>query len=277
MNNIEYIELAILLINQLIDGKNNMLTYISDTKDNNALKFKIRNYHKWTQRLNSLKSNTEFINATLDEDLILNQKFTTHLERKMIEILNTNKLKDIKEDEDQLAKLIKSKNGQSNDANDDDDDDDNNDDELNSKPFNTVVTNSKTKHKIDSKGGAKKLPKDVHGYQAIVTKINTMNIDGIPKQLINQERPKDDYGGAVYDLKLVTGFGPINADKFVTEGITLEVLLHDWNKFVEADKTNAIIMVNKIARPETIDVSRWQAMCDERRHSYQMDLLKEKN
>jgi len=93
MNNIEYIELAILLINQLIDGKNNMLTYISDTKDNNALKFKIRNYHKWTQRLNSLKSNTEFINATLDEDLILNQKFTTHLERKMIEILNTNKLK----------------------------------------------------------------------------------------------------------------------------------------------------------------------------------------
>lgn len=273
MNNKEYIELAISLINQLIDGKNNMLTYISDTKENNAIKFKVRNYHKWVQRLAALKTNNDFLNSTLDEDLILSQKFTTHLERKMIEILETSKLKDIKEDKEQLDKLIKSKNKSGDDSGDDNGDNDSDSDELDSNPLDIITTTVKKKRKTDS--GGKKIPKDEHGYQAIVTKINTMNIEGIPKQLINQERPKDEYGGAVYDLKLVTGFGPKSADKFVTEGITLEVLLHDWNKFVEANKNNAIIMVNKIPRPDTIDVSRWNTMDEGKRHSIQMEILKQ--
>lgn len=263
MSNLEYLELAVSLINQLIDGKNTMLNYISDSKQSNGIKFKVRNYHKWIQRLNGLKTDNDFINANLDEDLILSQKFTTHLERKMIEILETKKLKDIKEDKDELAKLVKTKNKN------------NDDDKLDSEPIDPISTTVTKKRKTEG-GGKKSLPKDAHGYQAIVTKINTMNIEGIPKQLIDQERPKDEYGGAVYDLKLVTGFGPKSADKFVSEGITLEVLLHDWNKFVEADKSNAIIMVNKIGRPATIDQSRWEAMTNEKRHSYQMDMLKQK-
>lgn len=262
MSNSEHLDLAILLINQLIDGKNAMLNYISDSKQSNGIKFKVRNYHKWIQRLNSLKTDEDFMKSEFNEDLILSQKFTTHLERKMIEILETKKLKDIKEDKDELAKLIKTKNKK------------NDDDELDSEPIDPISNTVSKKRKEG--GGKKTLPADIHGYQGIVTKINTMNIEGIPKQLINQERPKDEYGGAVYDLKLVTGFGPKSADKFVSEGITLEVLLHDWNKFVEADKSNAIIMVGKIARPDTIDLSRWKAMTDEKRHSYQMDMLKQK-
>ena len=263
MTTIDFIELAKSLINQLIDGKNNMLIYISNSKENNAIKFKIRNYNKWIQRLNNLKDSDSFINSSLDEDLILSQKFTDHLERKLIEILNTNKLKDIIEDKKLLSKLIKSKNKIS-------------DNDLDNKSFDTITTSVENNRKVENIIENNKIPKDKHDYQSIVTKINTMNIEGIPKQLINQERPKDEYGGAVYDLKLVTGFGPKSADKFINEGITLEVLLHDWNKFVEVDSNNAIIMINKMPRPTTIDVSRWEEMSEEKRHSYQMEMLKKK-
>ena len=50
MTTIDFIELAKSLINQLIDGKNNMLIYISNSKENNAIKFKIRNYNKTMQK-----------------------------------------------------------------------------------------------------------------------------------------------------------------------------------------------------------------------------------
>lgn len=259
MKNVEYLDLAIDLINKLIEGKNNMLNYISNSKESTPIKFKIRNYHKWIQNINSLKSDDKFIKSKLTKDLILSQKFTTHLENKMIEILETKNLKDIQEDETELKKLIKSKNIKKKD-----------DDGLDSEAI-TSTDIKKTNINND-----KSLPKDEHGYQAIVTKINTMNIEGIPKQLIDQERPKDGYGGAVYDLKLVTGFGPKSADKFVSEGITLEVLLHDWNKFVEANNNNSLIMISKIGKPDTIDQSKWNSMTDEKKHSYQMDMLKNK-
>ena len=35
-------------------------------------------------------------------------------------------------------------------------------------------------------------------------------------------------------------------------------------------------MINKMPRPTTIDVSRWEEMSEEKRHSYQMEMLKKK-
>lgn len=266
-NTQEFLEISINLIQELINVKSEIIEYLNDIKEVQSIKFKIRSYQKWIQILNKLKNDKNIQKTNISSEIIKDQKFTSGLEKKLIQILNTNKIIDIEEDKNRLNDLKKqhinknSKEGISiknnNTSNQDESD--------------IILSNSNiTSIKI--------LPKDEHNIQKLVTKINTIEIEGIPKQLINQSRPKDDYLGAIYDLKLVTGIGPKNAEKFANEGITVEVLLHDWNKFVEKNKRNSIIMLNKIGKPTNIsfDDYSWNKLSDEKKHSYQATFLNKK-
>jgi len=90
-----FFEKAILLINELIDIKNKQTTiYTSNnnTKESTALLFKIKNYKKWIEILKEHIKNNISINNEVD---IKNLKCTLKLEQRLIELLNTNNIKDI--------------------------------------------------------------------------------------------------------------------------------------------------------------------------------------
>lgn len=260
-SNSEFIDESIRLIDELINVKSDIISYLTDTKEIQSLKFKIRSYQKWIQILKRIKEDENFLSSLLDEKAIKQQKFTTGLQTRLLQILEHKTFDDIKEYKERLKKLIENNksNTKTTDSND------------------TVITNSNDTV-ITNITAIKSLPKDPHNIQNVVTKINTMEIEGIPKQLINQSRPRDDYLGAIYDLKLVTGIGPKNAEKFANEGLTVEVLLHDWNKYVEKDKKNSIIMLNKLGKPNTCNINdyEWNKLSDEKKHSYQSIFLNRK-
>ena len=57
-------------------------------------------------------------------------------------------------------------------------------------------------------------------------------IEAIPKKLAEEgERPNDPIEAAIYDMRLLFGFGPANARKVVNEGCRLEILLDEWKDY----------------------------------------------
>lgn len=257
---VNFISLCIELINKLIESKEKINKYYKIQKKNQELTgntFKIRSYQKWKQKLNLLENNELFLNNEITIHLIKKLEFSSSLEKKIIEIFETKTLKDLNEDLkliEQLEKECKNSNKNTNQNSKDGDED--------------IIISSINEHN--------KLKKDKFNIQDKVTKINTSSIEGIPKQLINLDRPKDECGGAIYDLKLVTGIGPRNAEKFVNDGITLEVLLHDWNQYVEKDKNNSILMINKINKPSNYTDIEWNKYSHEKQHDLKLRLLRNK-
>ena len=208
-----------------------------------------------------MRKKTNFKNIKIDKNTDLSKfKFTKGLETKLIEIITTGKIKDIDIEEENLKKL-KASNPTVDTSNDE----------------STIID---TKLSSTSSNIIKEnvIPKDKYKLQNVVNKLDISGYDSIPKQLITQDRPSDEFNGAIYDLNLVTGIGNKNAEKFVKEGITIEVLLHDWNKFVEKDKNNSIIMINKIPRTSNhiIDQDTWDSLTEEKKHHYQLEILNNK-
>jgi hypothetical protein len=79
-------------------------------------------------------------------------------------------------------------------------------------------------------------------------KSNLHNIEAIPKKLAEEgERPTNPIESAIYDLRLVFGFGPANARKMVNKGCRLELLLNEWTDYVEKNGDN--IMIDKMEIP----------------------------
>lgn len=254
----EFISLSIQLINKLIGSKEKINKYYKFQKKNQELTgntFKIRNYQKWKQKLSHLDKNELFINNDLNINLIKKLDLSSSLEKKLIEIFETKTLKDLNEDLKLLEKLEKECKNSNQNLNKNSKDED-------------IIISSINEHN--------KLKKDKFNIQDKVTKIDTSSIEGIPKQLINLDRPNDECGGAIYDLKLVTGIGPKNAEKFINDGITLEVLLHDWNQYVEKDKNNSILMINKINKPNNYTDIEWNKYSHEKQHDLKLRLLRNK-
>ena len=60
------------------------------------------------------------------------------------------------------------------------------------------------------------------------------DIEAIPKKLAEEgDRPSDPIEAAIYDMRLLFGFGPANARKVVNEGCRLEILLNEWAEYKE--------------------------------------------
>lgn len=59
-------------------------------------------------------------------------------------------------------------------------------------------------------------------------------IEAIPKKLAEEgDRPSDPIEAAIYDMRLLFGFGPANARKVVEAGCRLDILLNEWKEYKE--------------------------------------------
>jgi DNA polymerase/3'-5' exonuclease PolX len=105
----------ILLINELITIRTQqMLIYktLSNTKESNSLPFKIKNYKKWIETinqhiLNNSNSNNSSINIKNKSDIV-NLKLTDKLELYLIELFETDNIKEINNAKIDLIKLKES-------------------------------------------------------------------------------------------------------------------------------------------------------------------------
>jgi DNA polymerase/3'-5' exonuclease PolX/predicted flap endonuclease-1-like 5' DNA nuclease len=255
--NKEFLQKCIDSIEELIQYKNKIQSLYkknSDNKNAQAVSFKIRSYQKWLQKLNLLMKDDNFLDKSIDVIFIKSMELTKGLEHKLIEIYEKGKLEDIEKDKELIASLEK---------------------EIGKKEIGKI-DNKKQTNIISIKKPNKKLTMDKFKIQNVVDKIDVSQIEGIPKQLIDQERPVDERGGAIYDLRLVSGIGEKNAEKFVNEGITLEVLLHDWNTFVEKDINNSITMIHKIPKPDNFSDTQWNSLSSDKKLQIQSNIFRDK-
>lgn len=265
MDNIEhnkqFLQKCIDAIDELIQYKSKIQSLYKksdDIKASQAVSFKVRNYQKWLQRLNLLMKDENFLDKSIDEAFIKSMSLTKGLEHKLIEINEKGNLEDIEKDK-KLIEELQDKLSNS------DDQDNNVENKKNSKKKTSIISIAKPN---------KKLTMDKFKIQKEIKKIDVSKIEGIPKQLIDQERPVDERGGAIYDLRLVTGIGEKNAEKFVNEGITLEVLLHDWNTFVEKNINNSITMIHNIPKPDNYSDKQWNSLPSDKKLQIQSTIFR---
>ena len=239
----------------LITVKNELMaTFVKFNQKNDiqSLNFKLRSYSKWNQKLNQLINGLELIKnnngSNLDNldnldtyylDLkdkknIKKIKLTNGLEKKLIEFIETNKIDDIIDTKNIINELNNNKSANMEKIND------------NSNLISSNVSNPSNS----------------------IQKIDTSKIEAIPKNMLNESRPKDKEGGMIYDLKLVTGIGNSNAKKFVEAGISLEGLIQDWTQFVQKDANNSILMLSKMGKPNRFSDTEWNHMDNHKKHKY---------
>ena len=101
-------------------------------------------------------------------------------------------------------------------------------------------------------------------------------VTGLPKQLNNITRPQDKRGANIYDLRIVTGIGPKYAEKFVDNGMTLELLLIEWNNLVKEDSNNSILMTSKMSKPNSYSDYDWSLLNEEKQHNIQIQNIQKK-
>lgn len=85
------------------------------------------------------------------------------------------------------------------------------------------------------------------------------SVESVPKKLaLEGERPGDDdpTGQKIYDLRLVHGFGEVNAKEFVKTGCTLEILLADWAKFISLPESSNGILDKDLINVPGVDTTR---------------------
>lgn len=100
------------------------------------------------------------------------------------------------------------------------------------------------------------------------TTIDTTKIEAVPKNLAAEgDRPdgSDPMGQRIYDLRLITGFGPKQAAKMAAQGMTLDVLLKDWEK-VKASG-NDILMIERMPIPAGYSEATFNQLTAQRQHS----------
>ena len=74
------------------------------------------------------------------------------------------------------------------------------------------------------------------------SKINTTNLESIPKIMASIPRPTDTRGGSIYDLQLLHGVGPKSAIQLYEKGITLEGLMKEWTDLISQNPKKSIIL-----------------------------------
>lgn len=81
------------------------------------------------------------------------------------------------------------------------------------------------------------------------------NVEAIPKNLAAEgDRPDNEYDAAIYDLRLIHGFGPVSAKKAVDNGCRLKYLLEEWLQYKEIyEDENLMISKMKIPPEYTKD------------------------
>lgn len=100
------------------------------------------------------------------------------------------------------------------------------------------------------------------------TIIDTRRIEAVPKILAAEgARPGDNdpMGQRIYDLRLITGFGPKQAEKMASLGMTLETLLNDWEKVKAAGMDT--LMIERMPIPAGYTETDFKKLTYQRQHA----------
>lgn len=261
---------AIINLNELINIRIRMSTIYSQlekSKDSVAMQFKIKNYYKWIETLNNLINQNIIIKTKED---IKNLKQSKSLEDKLIELFNNGEITDLENAKTDLAGLeklvetvdslnnscISLENGGENDL-----------------ECETIIKSPTSKQQL-KKNDLHTKQNDSHEKTQSTTYLNSIEstqidttlIESIPKGLADVKRPTDKIGAAAYDLNIVHGIGSKSANTFAKDGLTLELLLNDWNEYVKKDPiTNSILMFSKMVIPEGYGKKQWDKIDDSRK------------
>lgn len=281
-------EEAIEGVNELIKIRMQMGTYyiqLEKSKESTAMQFKIKNYIKWLDTLKDLKGkNTQVKNQAEIKAL----KLSPSLETKLIELFENGEITDIdiaKNDLTNLERLVEIPDNLTSStisASDGDDGDGVNkltptlDGKSKSKKLVLIKPKKKTGKDIGSEGASDAGASDAGASDAgassttnSIVKIDTSTIEAVPKILADIKRPTDPIGAAAYDLRFVHGIGEKNAEKMAHEGITLELLMEDWNNWITKNSENVVLMYSKMPIPTSYGKRQWEIMDDGRRYGIQ--------
>jgi hypothetical protein len=250
----------------------------------NSITYRIRSYNKWVDEME--KAIKEGIDLSTIES-IKKKKYTTKLEANLVDILENGTLGELTEAQTELEKLKKEVGKETPDTSV-------STTSMAKKasprtPKKTSTTTTAEIMEIPIAGSSTPLICDTHldkssdktakllgkGEGHIVVDIKTLR--SIPKQLDGKVRPTNPKEAAVYDLTLIHGIGESGAKKYVNAGITLELLLEDWNEYVAKDpEVNSIVMHSKIPRPMKFNVKEWNLKSDSEKLRFQRDELSKK-
>ena len=195
------------LIKTLIDIRyiqSDLFIKLEKKKDSTSILFKIKSYIKWLALLDTqIKNNIEIKTINDIKQLNLSEK----LEIKLCELFECGEISDIEEAKQSVitleTQLKQNENGNTNSLSNSivsiDSSIDDSEEIINNEFENQNITQVKSvkvepiKTKIDKKKEGK---------------LNTGNLESIPKIMASITRPTDNRGGSIYDLQLLHGIGP---------------------------------------------------------------------
>ena len=269
------------LIQELILLRHNQSDWfikLERKKDSTATQFKIKNYMKWVVLLDTQIKNSIQINTISD---IKTLKFTEKLETKLCELFDNGDIKDIEEtklDINKLEKEYKNKNSHTETTLNS-----NNSSNIDANLSNSIVSVDSsiddTDEIIMKENESDKTSKSIKQLETIKlepnkkqktdkckktdnnsSKINTTNLESIPKIMASIPRPTDTRGGAIYDLQLLHGVGPKSALQLYEKGITLEGLMKEWTDLISQNPKKSILLTQKMDKPSAYTTEKWNSI-----------------
>ena len=257
-------------LNELIQLRTKMSTLYSQldkSKDATAMQFKIKNYYKWIDALNIEKNKNTSIKSKSDIKAL---KLTASLEARLIDLFENGDIPDLDTAKTELANLEKmipeSLSNSCTSINSGDDDEEHIATPENVKPPAKTMQNTVTQNTSNAP--------PLHPISQGI--IDTSQIEAVPKILAEIKRPTDPLGAAAYDLRFVHGIGEKNAEKLAKDGITLKLLMDDWNNYVKKDADNAILMFSKMTPPADYGKRHWELMDEGHQRSILLAKLEKK-
>lgn len=273
------INIAISSISDLATIRAKCITYLTAlnrVKEAQPINFRIANYRKWIDKLEAGIKSGIVLNSI---ENIKKQKFTTKLEANLIDILETGEMSELSDAKIELEKLEEELQKFEENLKDVDKKD---------ASLSLALTSSTSTKMLAKKNGVVGKSKRVGTGTGTDVGNNVTGLDNtehmifdissmksIPKLLSGKQRPTDPIKASIYDLLMVHDIGEEGAAKLVKSGITLELLLDDWNQYVAKDpKTNYILMYSQMERPTKYSVNEWKHMNQTKRNEIQADILK---
>ena len=281
----EFFEKAKQLIQELIflrHKQSECFIKLERKKDSTAIQFKIKNYMKWVVLLDTYIKNNSKINTISD---IKTLKFTEKLELKLCELFEHGDIKDIEETKLDIHKLEKeykisnststtstsitndsttsatSNNTENNLSNSIVSIDSSIDDteEIIMKENESMKTTKTTKTTKTIKVESNKTDKTDKSDRSN-SKLNTTNLESIPKIMMSIPRPTDTRGGSIYDLQLLHGVGPKSALQLYEKGVTLEGLMKEWITLITKTPKYSILLTQKMSKPSEYTLEKWNSI-----------------
>jgi len=288
----EFFEKAKQLIQELIflrHKQSDWFIKLERKKDSTATQFKIKNYMKWVVLLDTQINNNSKINTISD---IKTLKFTEKLEAKLCELFDNGDIKDIEEtklDINKLEKEYKNKNSHTSDttlnSNNSSNSNSSNSSNTEANLSNSIVSVDSSIDDTDelimkeTENETDKTTKSIKKLESVKlepnkkqktdkdnktntnsSKINTTNLESIPKIMASIPRPTDTRGGSIYDLQLLHGVGPKSAIQLYEKGITLEGLMKEWTDLITRNPNYSILLTQKMGKPSDYTTVKWNSI-----------------